>query len=174
GRGRALRQAASDHPAVPGGERGQRHDDPGEKFVLPGRAPAQRDAGDLPRRRTWLALPVPRLVRAAGNAVPGLGREEIHMSASTTAMSSSTSGYNAPAFWERLWRSSGIQFVVLFILAYIIYGYQPQVGAPADALIAFYDGHRTRILIAVFFFGLNLLNLLWFAAALRATLADAG
>ena len=96
------------------------------------------------------------------------------MTASTTAMASSTSVYNAPAFWERLWRTSGIQFVVLFIIAYIIYGYQPQVGAPANALVAFYDGHRTRILIAVFFFGLNLLNLLWFAAALRATLADAG
>ena len=96
------------------------------------------------------------------------------MTASTTAMASSTSGYNAPAFWERLWRTSGIQFVVLFIIAYIIYGYQPQIGAQANALVAFYDGHRTRILIAVFFFGLNLLNLLWFAAALRATLAEAG
>jgi hypothetical protein len=96
------------------------------------------------------------------------------MSASTAAMTSSTSGYNAPAFWERLWRTSGIQFVALFIIAYIIYGYQPEIGAPADALVAFYDGHRTRILIAVFFFGLNLLNLLWFAAALRATLAEAG
>jgi len=96
------------------------------------------------------------------------------MTASTTAMASSTSLYNAPAFWERLWRTSGLQFVVLFIIAYIIYGYQPQVGAPANALVAFYDGHRTRILIAAFFFGLNLLNLLWFAAALRATLAEAG
>jgi hypothetical protein len=96
------------------------------------------------------------------------------MSASTTAMASSTSGYTTRGFWERLWRTSGIQFVVLFIIAYLIYGYQPQVGAPADALVAFYDGHRTRILIAVFFFGLNLLNLLWFAAALRVTLAEAG
>ena len=96
------------------------------------------------------------------------------MTASTPAMASSTSVYNAPAFWERLWRTSGIQFVVLFIIAYIIYGYQPQVGAPADALVAFYDGHRTRILIAAFFFGLNLLNLLWFTTAVRTTLADAG
>ena len=96
------------------------------------------------------------------------------MSAATAARASSTSGYNAPAFWERLWRTSGIQFVGLFIIAYIIYGYQPQIGAPADALVAFYDGHRARILIAVFCFGLNLLNLLWFASALRVTLADAG
>jgi hypothetical protein len=96
------------------------------------------------------------------------------MSASTTAMASSTSGYNTPAFWERLWRTSGIQFVGLFIIASVIYGSQPQIGASADALVAFYDGHRTRILIAVFFFGLNLLNLLWFTTAVRTTLADAG
>jgi hypothetical protein len=95
------------------------------------------------------------------------------MSASTTALASSTSGYSR-GFWDRLWRTSGIQFVVLFIIAYIIYGYQPQIGAPADALVAFYDGHRTRILIAVFCFGLNLLNLLWFVAALRTTLEEAG
>jgi hypothetical protein len=31
-----------------------------------------------------------------------------------------------------------------------------------------------RILIAVVFSGLNVLNLMWFAAALRTTLADAG
>src|SRR5882724_4083019 len=96
------------------------------------------------------------------------------MSASTTAMPSSTTGYTTPAFWERLWRTSGIQFVVLFIIASVIYGSQPQVGASADALVAFYNGDRTRILIAAVFSGLNLLNLLWFAAALRTTLADAG
>ena len=95
------------------------------------------------------------------------------MNASTTAVPSATRVHH-PAFWERLWRTSGIQFVVLFIIASVIYGYQPQVGASADALVAFYDGDRTRILIAAFFSGLNLLNLLWFAAALRTTLADAG
>ena len=96
------------------------------------------------------------------------------MTASTRAMASSTSVYNAPAFWERLWRTSGIQFVVLFIIASLIYGAQPQVGASPDALVAFYHGDRTRILIAAVFSGLNLLNLLWFTAALRTTLADAG
>jgi hypothetical protein len=89
-------------------------------------------------------------------------------------MSSSTSVYTTPAFWERLWRSSGIQSVGLFVVAYVIYGYQPQVGASADALVAFYNGDRTRILIVAALSGLNLLNLLWFAAALRTTLSDAG
>jgi hypothetical protein len=96
------------------------------------------------------------------------------MSATTTAMPSSTSVYTTSAFWERLWRTSGIQFVVLFIIASLLYGTQPPVGASADALAAFYHGERTRILIAVFFFGLNLLNLLWFTTAVRTTLADAG
>jgi hypothetical protein len=96
------------------------------------------------------------------------------MSAPPTAMASTTSAYTTPAFWERLWRTSGIQFVGLFIIASVIYGSQPQVGASADALVAFYNGDRTRILIAAFFFGLNLLNLLWFATAVRTTLADAG
>ena len=44
--------------------------------------------------------------------------------------------YN-PAFWERLWRTAGIQSVFCFIVAYIVYGQQPQVGALADALAAF-------------------------------------
>jgi hypothetical protein len=96
------------------------------------------------------------------------------MSASTTAMTSSTSGPTSGAFWERLWRMSGINFVIFFIIAYVIYGHQPQVGASAEAIVGFYDGDRTRILIAAVFSGMAVLNLLWFAAALRTTLADAG
>jgi hypothetical protein len=96
------------------------------------------------------------------------------MSAPTSAMPSSTSVYTTAAFWERLWRTSGIQFVGLFIIAYFIYGTQPPPGSSADALSAFYHGDRTRILIAVFCHGLNLLNLLWFTMAVRTILADAG
>jgi hypothetical protein len=94
--------------------------------------------------------------------------------AATISSTSATSVYATPAFWERLWRSSGIQSVGLFIIAYLIHGYQPQVGASADALVGFYDGERMRILIAAFFSGLGVLNLMWFAAALRTTLADTG
>src|SRR5260221_9841243 len=108
---------------------------------------------------------------AVFSPVTHLHSAEILMSASTTAPTSSTS---TRGFWERLWRLSGINFVAFAIIAYVIYGYQPQVGAPADALVAFYDGHRTRILIAAAFSGLNVLNLMWFAAAIRTTLADAG
>ena len=101
------------------------------------------------------------------------------MNASTTTMASSSSAqssivYTTPAFWERLWRTAGIQSVLCFIVAYIVYGHQPQVGASPDTLVAFYDGERARILIAAVFSGLGVLNLMWFAAALRTTLADAG
>jgi len=102
------------------------------------------------------------------------------MSPSTAAVKSATktmpssSSVNTPAFWERLWSTSGIQFAVLLVITCVIYGGQPGVGAPSDALVAFYTGDRTRILIAVVFAGLNILNVLWFAAALRTTLADAG
>jgi hypothetical protein len=96
------------------------------------------------------------------------------MNASTTVMTTSTSMYTTPAFWESLWRTGGIQSIGCFIIAYIIYGNQPQVGASADALVAFYNGGRMHILIAAVFSGLGVLNLMWFAAALRTTLADAG
>ena len=72
------------------------------------------------------------------------------MSASTGTTSSATA-YTTPVFWERLWRTAGIQSVLCFIVAYIVYGHQPQVGASADALAAFDDGDRMRILIAAGF-----------------------
>ena len=96
------------------------------------------------------------------------------MSSSTTVAPSSTSGFDGRAFFEKLWRTSGIQCVGLLVLAYVIYGSQPHVGASTDALLAFYSGERTRILIAAVFSGLAILYLMWFAAALRTTLADAG
>ena len=70
--------------------------------------------------------------------------------------------------WERLWRSAGIQFVVFFVIAFIVFGDQPKVGASADELVSFYDGDRTRILIATVIFGFAVLNLMWFGAALTS------
>jgi hypothetical protein len=76
--------------------------------------------------------------------------------------------------WDRNWRGSGIFFVLLFIVSWVIYGSQPKVGASADKLVSFYDGDRTRILIAAAILGINILNLMWFAAALSTDLRDAG
>jgi hypothetical protein len=75
---------------------------------------------------------------------------EILMSAST-GTTSSTGVCTTPAFWERLWRAAGIQSVLCFIVAHLVFDHQPQVGASADALAAFYDGDRMRILIAAVF-----------------------
>jgi hypothetical protein len=95
------------------------------------------------------------------------------MSASSPTITSSTSSFGA-AFWEGQWRMSGIVFVVLFLVAYFVYGHQPHIGAAAETVVAFYGGERTRVLIAAAVSGLAVLYLLWFAAAIRAALADAG
>jgi hypothetical protein len=76
--------------------------------------------------------------------------------------------------WERLWRMNGVSVVLFFVVAWLVYGSQPKLGASADALNAFYDGDRTRILIAAVIFGLAVLNLMWFAAAIRTTLTEGG
>ena len=78
----------------------------------------------------------------------------IAIPAGQRASSSPARGYNTSEFWEHLWRTSGIQFVASFLIAYGISGYLPRVGAVL--------------------YGLTVLNLMWFAAALRTTLADAG
>ncbi len=96
------------------------------------------------------------------------------MSTSTIAAKSSSNANYGHAFWEHLWRTAGIQSAGLFVLASILYAHQPQLGASADALAAFYGGHRTRILIASVLAGIGVLNLMWFATAIRAKLADAG
>jgi hypothetical protein len=96
------------------------------------------------------------------------------MSASTTAMASSPNATAQRAKWDRQWRTAGIQFVVFSIILAFMYGDVPRVGASGDAIAAFYDAHRTRILIASTLAGLNTLNLLWFAASLRNTLVEAG
>jgi hypothetical protein len=109
-----------------------------------------------------------------GHVVQTSGTQQSIKTLDEKAALTSSSSATTSVFWERLWRTSGVQFVGFFIIAWIIYGSQPQAGAPADALAAFYVGARARILIAAIFSGLNLLNLLWFAAALRTALADAG
>ena len=49
------------------------------------------------------------------------------MSTSTAALRASTSVSTTPQFWERLWRTAGVQSVGLFVVAYFVYGNQPHV-----------------------------------------------
>src|SRR5262245_62524190 len=79
-----------------------------------------------------------------------------------------------PVDWQRVWRGAGIQFLGLFVIASLVRGELPKVGASTDALLAFYDGDRTRILIATVIFGFAILNLMWFGAAIASALRDAG
>jgi hypothetical protein len=76
--------------------------------------------------------------------------------------------------WNRIWRGSGIGAVLFLVVAAVLYGGSPGVGASADKLVSFYDGDRTRILIATVIFCFSFLELLWFGAALSSVLRDAG
>ena len=60
--------------------------------------------------------------------------------------------------FERNFRSNGVIAVVLFLVALVIYGSQPKVGAWAEQLVSFDDGDRTRILIATVIFGFAVLT----------------
>ena len=79
-----------------------------------------------------------------------------------------------PTDWQRVWRGAGIQFLVFFVIAGIVRGMQPKIGASADTLVGYYDGDSTRILIAVVILGFAFLNLMWFGAAIASALRDAG
>jgi len=76
--------------------------------------------------------------------------------------------------WERTWKSSGIQFAVLAVIALAFYGSAPKVGASNSELVSFFSGDRTRVLVASVLFCLSFLNLMWFGAALASVLRDAG
>lgn len=96
------------------------------------------------------------------------------MNLSTTITTAPAGERFGGAFWERLWRLSGVTFLLCLVIAFALYGNPPHVGASADALVSYYDAHRARILVAAAVSGMAILNLLWFAAAIRAALADAG
>jgi hypothetical protein len=80
------------------------------------------------------------------------------MSTHSTPATTPSGGVNTSVFWERLWRTSGFQFVAWSLVAYFIYA----------------NGDRTRMFISASVSGLAVLYLMWFAASLRVTMADAG
>jgi hypothetical protein len=96
------------------------------------------------------------------------------MTATTAAATAQTTSKYGRLFFERLWRMSGIQAVLFIIIGSVVAGFGPGVGASSDVIGAFYASNGTRILIATPILGLGVLNLMWFASAIRTTLADAG
>ncbi len=99
---------------------------------------------------------------------------EKQVSATTTAIAAPTTPKYGHLFFEGLWRMSGIQAVAFLVIGSVVAGFGPGVGASPESLTAYYAGNSTRILIATPILGLGILNLLWFAAAIRTALADAG
>jgi hypothetical protein len=75
--------------------------------------------------------------------------------------------------WERNWLGGGVLFVVLLVIASIFYGSQPELDASPAELVSFFDGDRTRILIATVIFCFAFLELIWFGAAVSSVLRDA-
>jgi hypothetical protein len=90
------------------------------------------------------------------------------MSAST-GTASSGSVYTTPRSGNACGGAAGIHSDLCFIVAYIVYDHQPQVGTSADGLADFYDGDRMRILIAAVLYGLAVLNPMWFEGTLRSS-----
>jgi len=95
------------------------------------------------------------------------------MTASTAALAASTPKYGR-LFFENLWRMSGVQAVAFFVVGTLVAGFGPGTGASPEALQAYFVGNSTRILIATPILGLGILNLVWWAQALRTTLAESG
>jgi hypothetical protein len=76
--------------------------------------------------------------------------------------------------WERWSRAAGIGFVVLFIVAFGIYGNPPKVNATAADIGSFFDGSRGRVLTSMIVFGIAFIVLLWFIGAIANALREAG
>jgi hypothetical protein len=76
--------------------------------------------------------------------------------------------------WERGARATGIGFVVMFIIAFIVYGDPPKVNDSAAQIASFFDGDRGRVLTAMVLFGIAFILLLGFIAVIASTLREAG
>jgi hypothetical protein len=71
-------------------------------------------------------------------------------------------------------RASGIGFVVLFIVAFIVLGEPPKVNDSTDEIVSFFDGDRGRVLTSMIVFGIAFILLLWFVGAIANALREGG
>jgi len=69
---------------------------------------------------------------------------------------------------------AGILGIVLIAVANIQLGSPPKAEAPAGEVLTFLSGHRSQALIYAYLFGIGLVLLTWFGAALRLRLRQAG
>jgi hypothetical protein len=76
--------------------------------------------------------------------------------------------------WERWARASGIGFVVLLIVGFLLFGDAPKVDASGSEVATFYSDHSGRVLTAVPIIGIAFLLFLWFAGAVANALRQGG
>jgi hypothetical protein len=76
--------------------------------------------------------------------------------------------------WERWARATGIGFVVMFIVAFVVYGEPPKVNDSAREIVSFFDGDRGRVLTGLILFGIAFILLLAFIGVIASILREAG
>jgi hypothetical protein len=76
--------------------------------------------------------------------------------------------------WERWARASGIAFVVLTVVAFVVGGEPPAADDPAAEVVSYYDGDRGQVLVSSFVFAVALGFWIWFAAAIANNLRERG
>lgn len=76
--------------------------------------------------------------------------------------------------WERWAAATGIGFVALFVVGFLLPGDQPGVADPDAEIVAFLGDNRRNILIGAMLIGLSTMFLAWFVGALVHALREAG
>jgi hypothetical protein len=76
--------------------------------------------------------------------------------------------------WERLAAGSGILFVVLFIVAFVIPGKPPTMSADNTKWVHYVLSNSREIKVSSILLGLALITFVWFAGSLAARLRYAG
>jgi hypothetical protein len=96
------------------------------------------------------------------------------MTASATAVATSANAASNHLRFERVWRLGGVLSVAVTVIAFALSGVQPGILASREALNAYYVGNEFLLLVAVALSGVGIIGLLWFGAAIRAVLVEAG
>jgi hypothetical protein len=76
--------------------------------------------------------------------------------------------------WERWARASGIGFVILLFVGFLLFGDAPKVDASGNEVAAFYSDNSGRVLAGIPIIGIAFLLFLWFAGAVANVLRDGG
>jgi hypothetical protein len=75
--------------------------------------------------------------------------------------------------WERLAAGTGIVFVVLGVVAYLIAGQPPTPDDPASEVVAYHTENRDSLLLSNYLWGIAGIFYFWFLGSLRSYLRQA-